>query len=121
MPSGESRFVRTISASLVNQSHLYPQHAPYRRAGLETAKHAERRERYYKNLEEMLAKYEDITDLVFYFPIFAGDVTIARFLFLCEMYKLTLGTCGHILEAGIYKGTSVFPLQSLCAYWNLNH
>lgn len=85
----------------------------YRCRGLETAKFAHRRGPYYEALPKIIEAAGSSTDLLHHFPAYAGHVTLARFIFLYEIYKMTLGLAGHIAEAGIYKGTSVIQFAKL--------
>jgi len=85
----------------------------YRCCGLETAKFAQRRGPYYEALPRIIEAAGSSTDLLHHFPAYAGHVTLARFIFLYEIYKMTLGLAGHIAEAGIFKGTSVIQFAKM--------
>lgn len=71
---------------------------------LETQKHAHRKERYYENLVKMLNLGYSKTDLIHYFPAFAGIQTLNRCFTLYELYKKTLGISGHVAEVGVHHG-----------------
>jgi hypothetical protein len=85
----------------------------YRCKGLETSKFDYRRDDYYAALPEIIEAAGHSYNLLHHFPAYAGHVTLARFLCLYEVYKLTIGLSGHIAEAGIYKGTSVLQFAKL--------
>lgn len=85
----------------------------YRCKGLETAKFEHRREPYYEALPRVLELAGETPNLLHHFPAYTGHVTLARFLFLYEVYKMTLGLAGHIAEAGIFKGTSVLQFAKM--------
>jgi hypothetical protein len=70
----------------------------------ELQKFASNRAEYYEGLQQVLELGFDTTDYIHYFPAFAGPLTIARFISLYEVYKMTLGVAGHIAEVGVYKG-----------------
>ena len=70
----------------------------------ELKKFAARKPEYYEGLEQILALGFEPTDYIHYFPAFAGHLTIARFISLYEVYKMTLGVAGHIGEIGVFKG-----------------
>lgn len=78
----------------------------HRNGTMETIKFADRREKYYENLVKILDLGHDKTDLIHYFPAFAGTLTLNRYFTLYELYKKVLGVSGHIAEVGTYKGAS---------------
>lgn len=88
----------------------------------ELTKFADRKEPYYRSLTEILSLGYATEDLIHHFPSFVGHMTLARFMALYELYKMTLGVAGHIAEAGVYKGaaslffaklTKIFEPESL--------
>jgi hypothetical protein len=92
---------------------MNPGKRDYRCKGLEASKFDHRREAYYEALPQLIEAAGHPSNLLHHFPAFAGHVTLARFLSLYEVYKMTLGLSGHIAEAGIYKGTSVLQFAKL--------
>ena len=83
-------------------------HAPprgYIDGTMETRRLANRRDAYWKGIEEILQMGIAPSDLIHHAPAFAGHINLARFLALYEAYKMTLQLAGHIAEAGIWKGT----------------
>ena len=85
----------------------------YRCKGLEASKFDYRRDAYHAALPEIIEAAGHPSNLIHHFPAYAGHVTLARFLCLYEVYKMTLGLSGHIVEAGIFKGTSVLQFAKL--------
>ena len=73
---------------------------------LETQKHIDKKEPYYKGLQVIKSLNYEIEDFIHYFPCFTGSQTLSRYLSFYECYKQTLGLAGHIAEVGIYKGGS---------------
>lgn len=59
--------------------------------------------RYIASLEEMDPPLKEV---IFNFPIFVGQVNIARMLFFYELYKKVMDLSGNIAEVGTYKGAS---------------
>lgn len=47
-------------------------------------------------------------ELIHHFTCFTGYVNLARYLFFYELYKQTIGLCGHIADIGTWKGASFF-------------
>jgi hypothetical protein len=72
---------------------------------METRRFVNRREVYWKGINEILGMDIAPSDLIHHAPAFAGHVNLARYLALYEAYKMTLPFAGHIAEAGIWKGT----------------
>jgi hypothetical protein len=85
----------------------------YTPGDLETRKFEHRNERYYQGLETIKSLDYEFEDLVHHFPCFVGHMTLSRFLFLYECYKMTLGVSGHVAEVGTYKGASLLWLAKL--------
>ena len=75
------------------------------RGKYESIKHNNLRESYKASLNAIDELHYLPQDLIEHFPAFAGHLTLARFLSLYEIYKLTLGVAGHIAEIGVYKGS----------------
>jgi hypothetical protein len=94
----------------------------YTEGKFESKKFSERKVQYYKGLSEILSLGYEADDLLHHFPSFVGHMTLARFINLYELYKMTLGVAGHIAEAGVYKAagtlffaklTKIFEPESL--------
>ncbi|MDD3296106.1 MAG: class I SAM-dependent methyltransferase [Candidatus Omnitrophica bacterium] len=79
----------------------------------ESMKFDSRRKSYYKGLKAMQNLGYVFDDYIHHFPSFAGHMTIARFLGLYELYKMSLGVAGHIAEAGIHKGFGTIGLAKI--------
>jgi len=73
---------------------------------LETVKFADRRDKYYKNLPEILELAGEKEDLLHYFPAYVGELTLIRNFSLIEAYHKTKHLCGHFAEIGVYKASS---------------
>lgn len=69
----------------------------------ETQRFADRHDAYYQGLNVMLNLGFHQKDLVHYFPSFTGHMTLARYLVMYDVYRMTLGIAGHIAELGVYK------------------
>ena len=50
----------------------------------------------------------DKIDMVHHFPVFVGDVNLARFICFYEMFKKVKNLSGHIADIGTWKGASFF-------------
>jgi len=87
---------------------------------LETQKHAERKEPYYRGLQKIKSLNYEIEDFIHYFPCFTGSQTLSRYLSLYECYKQTLGLAGHIAEVGIFKGGSFLFFSKLTQIFEPN-
>jgi hypothetical protein len=70
----------------------------------ELKKFAHRKANYIKSVDEILNLGFDTQDYLHHFPAFIGHLTLARFISLYEVYKMTLGVAGHIAEIGVFKG-----------------
>ncbi|MEQ8170537.1 MAG: class I SAM-dependent methyltransferase [Candidatus Eremiobacterota bacterium] len=76
----------------------------------ETKRFSLRKKPYYDGLSEIMSLGYETQDFIHHFPSFVGHMTLARFIGLYELYKMTLGISGHIAEVGVYKaaGTLFF-------------
>ena len=81
----------------------------------ELQKFASSKAEYYEGLQQVLELGFETTDYIHYFPAFAGPLTIARFISLYEVYKMTLGVAGHIAEVGVYKARTMLFVR----LWNI--
>jgi Methyltransferase domain len=70
----------------------------------ELKKFAHRKANFVKSVDEILNLGFDPQDYLHHFPAFVGHLTLARFISLYEVYKMTLGVAGHIAEIGVFKG-----------------
>lgn len=68
----------------------------------------------YFNYIKKIEKYKiSKLDFIYHFPIFVGDVNLARFIFLYESYKKVEKLNGHVADIGTWKGASFFTLAKL--------
>jgi len=79
----------------------------------ESQKFASRKKTYYDGLEKILSLGYPEEDLVHHFPSFVGHMTLARYMALYELYKMTLGVAGHMAEVGVYKAAGTLFLAKL--------
>ncbi len=61
---------------------------------------------YYRYIEELLKMNPPTKEVIYNFPVFVGQVNLARSLFFYEMYKKVIPLTGNIAEIGTYKGAS---------------
>ncbi len=85
----------------------------FQRGDLESAKFNHKRADYYRALETFQALDYSQTDLIHHFPCFVGEMTLARYFSLFEIYKQTLPVAGHIAEVGVYKGAGTLFFAKL--------
>lgn len=78
----------------------------YRSRGYETAKFDHFREDFRKGIETIKSLGYSPEDYMHYFPAFAGEMTLLKYLSLYELYKQSLDVAGHIAELGMYKGAA---------------
>jgi hypothetical protein len=86
----------------------------------EKRKFAKKSEHYRKTFAHSVTKIEDPWFLVHHAPLFAGSENLARYLCLYEIYKMTLGTAGHIAEIGSWMGTSLLYFAKLTQMFEPN-
>lgn len=79
----------------------------------ESMKFADKRDGYYRGVEEMKGMGYPTEDFIHHYPCFVGHLTLARFLSLNECYQKTLGISGHIADVGVYKGASLLYFSKL--------
>lgn len=65
---------------------------------------------YIKEINQLEISHEELIEN---FSIYSGHMTISRFLGLYDLYKITLGVAGHIMEIGTYKGASLLWFAKL--------
>ena len=63
---------------------------------------------YFNYINHIKRKKIDKLDFIYQFPVFVGDVNIARLIFLYEIYKKVQNLSGHIADIGTWKGASFF-------------
>lgn len=63
-------------------------------------------EKYFNYIDKLENMNPPVKELIYNFPVFVGEVNIARTLFFYELYKKVLNLSGHIAEVGTYKGAS---------------
>lgn len=51
------------------------------------------------------------------YPLFVGELTLTRFIFLHELYKKVKNVAGHICEVGTYNGTAASYLGKLVSIY----
>lgn len=61
---------------------------------------------YFEYIEKLQEMNPPVKEVVYNFPVFVGQVNIARNLFFYELYKRVLNFSGNIAEIGTYKGAS---------------
>ena len=79
---------------------------PYQFTEFEDDKFKQANDVYFPYMEELKKKNIPTHELIHQFPLFAGQVNLARYLFFYEMYKKVVDLTGHIAEVGIWKGAS---------------
>ncbi|BBW92217.1 hypothetical protein PS1M3_23040 [Pseudoalteromonas sp. PS1M3] len=52
-------------------------------------------------------------DFIYHFPLYAGQVNIARLITFYEIYKLVINISGSIADIGTWKGASLLTLAKL--------
>lgn len=62
--------------------------------------------KYFEYIEELKKMNFSPKELMFNFPVFAGHVNMARYLFFYDLYKQVVELNGHIADVGTYKGAS---------------
>lgn len=89
-------------------------------AELESMKFDAMRQPYYEGLQKIKALNYEVDDYMHHFPAFVGHFTLARFLTLYELYKMTMGVAGHIAEVGVFKGASLLMFAKLVQLYEAN-
>jgi methyltransferase family protein len=85
----------------------------YNDGEFESVKFKHRRQGYVEGLEKMLSLGYSEVDLLHHFPAFVGHMTLWKAFTLYELYKKTLGICGHIAEVGVDKAASTLLFAKL--------
>jgi len=55
----------------------------------------------------------NIKDLIYQFPVYVGEVNLARHLFFYDLYKKVISLNGHIADVGTFKGASFMFMSKL--------
>ena len=63
---------------------------------------------YFNYIKSLKGMNIDKIDMVHHFPVFVGDVNLARFICFYEMFKKVKNLSGHIADIGTWKGASFF-------------
>lgn len=64
-------------------------------------------ESYFKYIETVLEDDQiDKKDIIYNFPVYVGQVNLARYLCFYDLYNQVSGLSGHIADIGTYKGAS---------------
>ena len=77
------------------------------------SKHIKEDKIYFNYIKKIKNEKINNLDFVYHFPVYAGEVNLARFIFFYEMYKKVKDLSGHIADIGIWKGGSFFHLLNL--------
>lgn len=76
---------------------------------------------YFRYIDDLEAMQPPIREIIYNFPIFVGQVNIARELFFYELYKQVLNLSGDIAEVGTYKGASFMLWAKLIKLFENNN
>ncbi|MEI7474093.1 MAG: class I SAM-dependent methyltransferase [bacterium] len=69
-------------------------------------KYKEIDKKYFNYLDELSKMEIPERDFIFQFPVFVGQVNLARYLFFYDLYKQIIELNGHIADVGTFKGSS---------------
>lgn len=58
--------------------------------------------------------FPELFQFIDHFPLYAGPLTLARFLAIYEIFKKCAHVPGHIVEFGCFKGGNLMFLAKLC-------
>lgn len=76
---------------------------------------------YFRYIDDLEAMQPPIREIIYNFPVFVGQVNIARELFFYELYKQVLNLSGDIAEVGTYKGASFMLWAKLIKLFENNN
>lgn len=76
---------------------------------------------FFKYMDEMEKMNFPVREVLFNFPVFVGQVNIARMLFFYELYKKVIDLSGDIIEIGTYKGASFMLWAKLVKLFENNN
>ena len=75
---------------------------------------------YFNYIKKIKNEKINNLDFVYHFPVYAGEVNLARFIFFYEMYKRVKDLSGHIADIGIWKGGSFFSFIKFVSLFEKN-
>jgi hypothetical protein len=87
---------------------------------LESKKFESKRKDYESYLANLASYPYNLEDYLHYFPLFVGDMTIARYLCMIDGYRETSHLNGHVADVGVYKGASSFLFAKLIKIFSPN-
>lgn len=76
---------------------------------------------YFDYIAELQSINPSLREVIYNFPVFVGQVNIARNLFFYEIYKKVLYLSGNIAEVGTYKGASFMLWTKLVKIFEPNN
>jgi len=76
-------------------------------------KHKDIDKGYFKYIDTMVSDKIDTKDLIYQFPVYVGEVNLARHLFFYDLYKKVVSLNGHIADVGTFKGASFMFMTKL--------
>lgn len=68
---------------------------------------------YFDYIKSLKKTKLDPVEIVYHFPVFVGDVNLARFISFFEIFKKVKSLSGHIADIGTWKGASFFTFVKL--------
>ena len=63
---------------------------------------------YFNYIKKIKKEKISNLDFIYQFPVYSGEVNLARFIFFYEMFKKVKDLSGHIADIGTWKGGSFF-------------
>lgn len=76
---------------------------------------------YFNYIEELEKINPPLREVIYNFPVFVGQVNIARTIFFYELYKKVQNLSGNIAEVGTYKGASFMLWAKLIKIFEPNN
>jgi hypothetical protein len=68
---------------------------------------------YFRYIDLLESMNVPTRDLVFQFPVFVGQVNLARYLYFYDLYKQVNSLNGHLADVGTFKGSSFLFMAKL--------
>ncbi len=87
----------------------------------ETNKFKSPDEVYFNYIGELEKMSPPVKELIYNFPVFVGQVNLARTFFFYDLYKKVLPLAGNIAEIGTYKGASFLLWAKLISLFEQNN
>lgn len=87
----------------------------------EMVKFAMEDETYFKYIDSLEMIQPPVKEVIYNFPVFVGQVNIARMLFFYELYKKVVNLGGNVAEVGTYKGASFMLWAKLIKLFENNN